>query len=62
MNVNAVVEAAMFRNHMRSMAAKRQAFDKANAPWKRIAVKLVTLLIVGGITFVVVAHAMAYAS
>jgi hypothetical protein len=60
MNVNAVIEMAEFRHHMRSMARQRQAFAKANAPWRRIAAKLVTLVIVGGISAVLVSHHLAY--
>jgi len=60
MNVDAVIEMAAFRNHMRAMAAERQAFNRRNAPWRRIAAKLVALAIVGSITTVLVAHAMAY--
>jgi len=60
MNVNAVIEMAGFRHHMRQLAAQRRAFEKANAPWKRIVGKLVALLIVGSIATVLVAHAIAY--
>ena len=60
MNVNAVIEMAAFAHDMRRMAAERQAFARRNAPWRRIAGKLVALVIVSAITTVIVAHAIAY--
>jgi len=59
MNINAVIEAAEFRLHMRELADQRQAFARRNATWRRITAKLALLAIVGGFTFVVVAHALA---
>jgi hypothetical protein len=44
---------------MRQQAAAQRAFEKANAPWRRIASKLALLAIVSSITFIIVAHAMA---
>ena len=60
MNVDAVIAMAEFRNVMRQQAYERQAFARRNATWRRITAKLVALAIVGGITTVIVAHAMAY--
>jgi hypothetical protein len=60
LNVDNVMAAIALRDEMRSMARQRQAFAKANAPWKRIVGKLVALVIVSGVSFVLVAHHLAY--
>ena len=60
MNVAACITMAEFRNEMRQRAYERRAFAKANAPWRRIVGKLVALAIIGSITTVIVAHAIAY--
>jgi hypothetical protein len=59
MNVDNVMAMVALRDHMKARTAERRAFEKANAPWRRIAAKLATLAVVAAITFVVIAHAMA---
>jgi hypothetical protein len=57
-NVDAVMAMVELRDEMRARGAARRQFEKQNAAWRRITAKLVTLVIVGGCTFIVIAHAM----
>jgi hypothetical protein len=59
LNVDAVIEMAAFRNHMRAIAAESRRQERLHAPWKRIVGKLVVTAITLGFASIVIAHAMA---
>ena len=59
MNIDAVIEMAEFRNHMRAIAAESRRQQRLAAPWRRIVGKLTVTAIVFGFASLVIAHAMA---
>ena len=57
--VAAVMAVQELRAQMHEASAFRQDFRRQHAPWRRIAAKLFGLALLGGLGFVVIAHAMA---